>query len=96
MSILRHIKAFGCDAYYIDFSQEKMKFESNGKKGVYLGIYIEYNCIYLVREVILMKKLHQNLLPEYTTINYKLTFLITIIIFFEFPIINTNENENIY
>ena len=29
---LKYIKVFDCDVYYKDFSQEKMKFDSNSKK----------------------------------------------------------------
>jgi len=63
---LKYIKVFGCDAYYKDFSQEKMKFDrngKNGKNGILLGINMEYNYyiimdstdynIHLVREAVL-------------------------------------------
>jgi len=32
---LKYIKVFGCDAYYKDFSQGKMKFDSNSKKAYF-------------------------------------------------------------
>jgi len=41
---LKYIKVFGCIAFYKDFSQTKMKFQSNAKKGVFVGFNIESNC----------------------------------------------------
>jgi len=58
---INHIKVFGCIAYYINFSQEKIKFEPNSKKGVFLDFSEKSNCniimdyydykIHLVREI---------------------------------------------
>jgi len=59
---LKYIRIFGCIAYYKDFSQNKKKFDGNGKKGVFLGFNFDTNCyiimdyynfkIHLVREVV--------------------------------------------
>eukprot|EP00833_Pecoramyces_ruminatium_P004771 jgi/Orpsp1_1/1178803/evm.model.c7180000066800.1 len=59
---LKYIKTFGCIAHYKDFSQNKGKFDENGKKGIYLGFNFKNNCyiimdymdlkIHLVREAI--------------------------------------------
>jgi len=59
---LRYIKTFGCIAYYKNFSQNKGKFESNSKKGIFLGLNFRTHCyivmdfkdlkLHLVREVV--------------------------------------------
>jgi len=59
---LKYIKTFGCIAYYKNFSQNKGKFESNSKKGIFLGLNFRTHCyivmdfkdlkLHLVREVV--------------------------------------------
>jgi len=59
---LKYVKTFGCISYYKDFSQNKRKFDPNGKKGVFLGFNFDTNCymimdyydfkIHLVREAV--------------------------------------------
>jgi len=34
---LKYFKAFGCIAYYKNYSQDKGKFDSNAIKGIFLG-----------------------------------------------------------
>jgi len=59
---LKYIKTFGCIAYYKNFSQNKGKFESNSKKGIFLDLNFRTHCyiamdyedlkLHLVREVV--------------------------------------------
>jgi len=83
-----------------------MKFDSNGKKGVFLGINMESNCyiimdstdysIRLVREAVFDEETPSKLTNRIhnnklpTNIFNKDNYI------FELPIINNNENENTY
>ena len=103
---LKYIKVFGCDAYYKDFSQGKMKFDSNSKKGVFLGISIESNCyiimdskdysIHLVREAVFDEETPSNLTTKIRNNKLPTNIFNNDNYIYELPIINSNENENTY
>jgi len=41
---LKYIRTFGCIAYYKVFDQDKGKFQTNSKKGVFLGFNFKTHC----------------------------------------------------
>ena len=48
---IKYIKVFGCTAYYKDFSQNRVKVDTKGVKGVFLGINNESHCYIIMNPV---------------------------------------------
>ena len=103
---LKYIKVFGCEAYYKDFSQEKKKFDSNSKKGTFLGLSIESNCyiimdsndysIHLVREAVFDEETPSKLTTRIHNNKLPTNIFNNDNYIFELPIINNNEKDNTY
>jgi len=88
---LKYIRIFGCISYYKIFDQDKGKFESNSKKGVFLDLNFKTHCyiimdyeslkIHLVREaifdedLILNNNIKLHIIQMHTQLNY---FLMTL------------------
>lgn len=93
---LKYIKVFGCVAYYKNFSQNKLKFDSNAIKGAFVGFNMESNSymimdtkeynIHLVREAV-FRGLSNGIQKEIHPIN----LLNNDNYIFELPIINEKE-----
>ncbi len=78
---LKYIKTFGCIAYYRNFSQNKGKFESNAKKGIFLGFNFDSHCyivmdyhdfsLHFVREVVFDEDTPANIILPMDLINWR-------------------------
>ncbi|OUM59000.1 hypothetical protein PIROE2DRAFT_64052 [Piromyces sp. E2] len=98
---LKYIKVFGCVAYYKDFSQNKKKFESNSKEGVFVGFSIESNCymvldkndlnIHLIREVVFNEETPSGLQVKTNNNNLPTNVFNNDNYIFETPLINSDE-----